>query len=143
MPVVTNARTGWLEGTGVPAREKLRTPAAVVAMPIRIRPPPAVQQINLTSGKVSGKGSRRSRANPRTRQARKRNGGRAMCPATAVSRACWLAGLMSAPRTCQAMCQRPGSLLLLDDNLGVILVVDNMGVNLGTGWRRCDRGDRQ
>ena len=45
MPVVTNARTGWLEGTGVAAREKLRTPAATIATPIRIRPPPAVQEI--------------------------------------------------------------------------------------------------
>ena len=38
-------------------------PAAIIAMPTAIRPPPAVQWTKVTSGNVSGKG--RSRASPK------------------------------------------------------------------------------
>src|SRR5687768_13788547 len=88
MPVVTRARTGWVEGTGVAAREKLRTPAATTATPITIRPPPQVHRMRAASASMSGKGRTRSRASPNTRHARYKNGGRVQPPATAVSRRC-------------------------------------------------------
>src|SRR6516225_954165 len=50
-----------------------------------------------------------------------------MTPAAAVSPPCWQAGPMSASPTCQAIRRRPGS--AWSDNLGVILTIDNMGVN--------------
>ena len=43
MPVVTSARAGRFVGTGVPAREKLRIPAAASAKPMRIREPAMIQ----------------------------------------------------------------------------------------------------
>jgi hypothetical protein len=43
MPVVTSARVGSFVGTGVPAREKLRIPAAASAKPTRIIEPALIQ----------------------------------------------------------------------------------------------------
>src|SRR5262245_36124309 len=119
MPVVTSARTGSTVGTGVPAREKLRTPAPARARPMRIRHPATIQRIPSASGTANGKGSRWSEARPSRRAARKRSGGRAMTPAVSVL-------LMATPE---------------NDNKGVILPIDNIGVNWKTATAKGDGGD--
>src|SRR5215207_2375685 len=130
MPVVTSARVGSFVGTGVAAREKLRIPAAASARPTRITEPAIIQWTRSASGTANGKGSRRSETKPSKRAVRKSRGGRAMTPAVPVSFTCCLAGSipMAAPSMLEITQQR---FVPEDDNYGVILPVDNHGVNWG------------
>src|SRR5688572_5103790 len=88
MPEVASARVGSLVGTGVPAREKSRMPAAATPKPMTIKEPPTTQRTVLPPATANGTGSTRSATMPSTRAERNRMGGRAMTPATAVLLAC-------------------------------------------------------
>src|SRR5262245_29948295 len=101
-------------------------PAAAIATPMRIKPLPAVQRIAAVSGKAKGSGSA-FRTSPRIRPPSR--------------------GVAAASRRLQLRChdpvgwQGPWEFLLLarpctegqdwrrSDNLGVILGIDNLGVN--------------
>src|SRR5215468_10902658 len=85
MPVVTRWRVGLFVGTGVPAQEKLRIPAAVSARPVRISEPPMIQWTGSIPGTADSKGAKRSKTKPVGRAARKSRGGRAITPAVLVS----------------------------------------------------------
>src|SRR5262245_18072289 len=101
---------------------------------MRMRVPATVQRNGSPPGTVKETGSRQSEAKPSRRAARKRSSGRAMTPAVALSFTCVPAGsmLMLAPQSWKTDSY---------DNLGVILPLDNEGVNLETGPANGIEGD--
>src|ERR671918_977055 len=131
MPVVTSARVGLIERTGVPAREKLRIPAAASARPIRISEPPMIQWTRSIPGTGNGKRSRRSETKPIRRAARKRRGGRAMTPAVPVSVNCCPAGSIAVLAPADAAGLRSKNSSPKTTTRVSFCHVDNHGVN----WR--------